>query len=159
MQENARRWRMVLGVLLVAVTGCSTMNTVSKMPSDVDARVKNLAPPAGMSLVYVVRPTMLGFPFGGTVTANDELVGVTQGGIFVYAVLPPGDYKFKVTGHDNDGELTAKLDADRTYYVYQSLYTGLFRGITSLELVSTEKGREAISQCSLGNKLGTHVVP
>jgi hypothetical protein len=117
-----------------------------------------LQPPPGKSLVYVVRPTFLGKPFGGNITANDEFVGTTQGGMYVYAVLNPGEYKFKVTGHDTDSEIMVKLEAEKTYYIYQSVYPGLFKGATSLKLVNKEEGREALEKCKLGDKLGENIV-
>jgi hypothetical protein len=150
--------RTVITCLVLALApGCATMNNVSKMPPDVDAKAKRLTAPEDQALVYVVRPTMLGYPFGGTVTANGEFIGTTQGGIYIYALLPPGDYKFRVTGHDNDTDVAVKLEAGKVYYIYQSLYTGLFKGVTSLKVVSAEEGREALGQCALGDKLGAHV--
>ena len=108
-------------------------------------------------VVYVVRPTLLGKPFGGNITANDEFVGTTQGTIYVYAVLTPGEYKFKVTGHDNESEIVVKLEADTTYYIYQSVYPGFLKGLTELKLVNKEEGREALEKCTLGDKLGKNI--
>jgi len=142
----------------IMAAGCATMNTVKEMPGEVDSKVKSLQPPPGKSLVYVVRPTFLGKPFGGNITANDEFVGTTQGGMYVYAVLNPGEYKFKVTGHDTDSEIMVKLEAEKTYYIYQSVYPALFKGATSLKLVNKEEGREALEKCKLGDKLGKNIV-
>jgi len=160
--KGENKMKRALGFLAVFVVsiiavGCATMNTVKEMPSDVDSKVKSLQPPAGKSLVYIVRPTFLGKPFGGTITANEEFVGTTQGGIYVYAVLAPGEYKFKVTGHDSDSEVMVNLEGGKTYYIYQSVYPGLFKGTTSLKLVSKEQGREALEKCKLGDKLGKNI--
>jgi hypothetical protein len=148
---------LALACFISAFSGCATMNTVKEMPSEVDLKVKNMQPPAGKSLVYVVRPTFLGKPFGGDITANDDFIGTTQGGIYVYAVLPPGEYKFKVTGHDNESEIVMLLDGDQTYYLYQSVFPGLLKGTTSLKLVNKEEGREALQKCKLGDKLGRNI--
>lgn len=147
---------VIILMVLVAV-GCATMNTVKEMPAEIDLKVKSMLPPPGKSLVYVVRPTWLGKPFGGYITANDEYIGTTQGTMYVYAVLTPGEYKFKVTGHDNDAELAVNLEADKTYYIYQSIYPAVWSGATSLELVDKEKGREALEKCKLGDKLGKNI--
>lgn len=148
-----------VAIVLISImtVACATMNTVNPMPAAVDTKVKNIQPPAGKCLVYVVRPTFLGKPFGGEITANDEYIGTTQGGMYVYAVLTPGDYKFKVTGHDNDSEVTIKLEAGKTYYIYQSVYPGLLKGTTKLEVVSQEEGRKALQECTLGDKLGKNI--
>ena len=148
---------LVIILMSIMAVGCATMNTVKEMPASVDSKVKSMQPPSGKSLVYVVRPTLLGKPFGGNITANDEFVGTTQGTIYVYAVLTPGEYKFKVTGHDNDSEIMVKLEADTTYYIYQSVYPGFLKGLTELKLVNKEEGREALEKCTLGDKLGKNV--
>lgn len=150
---------MCLAIVLMSImaVGCATMNTVNKMPVEVDSKVKNMQTPLGKSLVYVVRPTLLGKPFGGNITANDEYVGTTQGGVYIYAILVPGEYKFKVTGHDSDSEIVVNLEADKTYYIYQSVYPGLFKGLTKLELVNKEEGRKALQECTLGDKLGKNI--
>lgn len=155
MKKSIMFFTIVL-VTFMAV-GCATMNTVKEMPAEVDSKVKNMQPPSGKSLVYVVRPTSLGKPFGGYITANDEYVGTTQGTMYVYAVLTPGECNFKVTGHDNDSELVVNLEADKTYYIYQSVYPAVWSGATSLELVDKEKGREALEKCKLGDKLGKNI--
>lgn len=149
---------IIILILSLTALGCATMNTVSPMPPDMDAKIKNLAPSPEKALVYVVRPTWLGKPFGGMITANDEYIGTTQGGIYVYAVLSPNAYKFKVTGHDNDAEVMVNLEAGKTYYIYQSVYPAIFRGAVSLALVDEKKGLEALHKCKLGDKLGDHIV-
>jgi hypothetical protein len=147
----------VIGLMFITAVGCATMNTVNEMPADLDSKVKSLQPSSGKSLVYVVRPTMLGKPFGGTITANDEFIGTTQGAMYVYAVLTPGEYKFKVTGQDNDSEIVVNLEADKTYYIYQSVYPAFFKGATTLKLVNDKEGREALEKCKLGDKLGKYI--
>ena len=150
---------LAIAIMSIMTVGCASFNSVNKMPVEVDTKVKNMQPPSGKSLVYVVRPTLLGKPFGGNITANDEYIGTTQGGMYVYAILTPGKYKFKVTGHDSSDEILVKLEADQTYYIYQSIYAGLFRGFTNLALVNDEEGRKALQECTLGDKLGENIAP
>jgi hypothetical protein len=144
-------------LISIMAVGCATMNAVNPMPASVDSKVKNMQAPTGKSLVYVVRPTFLGKPFGTDITANGEYLGTTQGGIYIYAVLAPGDYKFKVTGHDNDPEIMLKLESGKTYYIYQSVYPGLLKGIGKLEVVGQEEGIKALQECTLGDKLGKNI--
>jgi Protein of unknown function (DUF2846) len=157
--EKMKNSVMFFAIVLMSImaVGCATMNTVKEMPAEVDSKVKSMQPPSGKSLVYVVRPTRLGKPFGGYITANDEFIGTTQGAMYVYAVLTPGEYKFKVTGHDNVSEVVVNLEADKTYYIYQSVYPAVWSGATSLELVDKEKGRKALEECKLGDKLGKNI--
>jgi hypothetical protein len=148
---------LAIGLISMMAVGCATMNTVKEMPAEVDSKVKSMQPPSGKALVYVVRPTLLGKPFGGNITANGEFVGTTQGSMYVYAILIPAEYTFKVTGQDNESEITVNLEADKTYYIYQSVYPGLFKGLTELKLVTKEEGREALEKCTLGDRLGKNI--
>jgi hypothetical protein len=151
-----------LAIVLMSImaVGCSTMNNVKRMPAEADSKAKSLQPPSGKSLVYVVRPTLLGKPFGGNITANNEYVGTTQGGLYVYATLAPGEYTFKVTGHDNDSTIVVNLEAGKIYFikqeVYPSLFTG-FKGRTKLALLDNDQGRKVLQECRLGDKLGENI--
>jgi len=148
-----------LTIVLISIVafGCATMNNVKQMPADVDAKVKNMQPPSGKSLVYVMRPTLVEKTFRGNITANDEFVGTTEGGFYVYAVLSPGEYKFKVTGHDNYPEIVVNLEADKTYYIYQGVYAGKYNGTTSLIICDRDDGRKDLQKCTLGDKLGKNI--
>ena len=141
----------------IMVVGCASMNSVNAMPADVDSKVKTMQPPSGKSLVYVVRPTFLGKPFAGKVTANNEYVGTTQGGMYVYAILDPGEYKFKVTGQDNDSDIAVTLEAGKIYYIKQSVYVGIIKGLTKLTLLDNDDGRKVLQECTLGDKLGENI--
>jgi hypothetical protein len=147
----------VIVLLSFMAFGCATMNTVNQMPTEIDTKVKNLQPPSGKSLVYIVRPTSLGKPFAGIISANDEYVGTTQGNMFVYAVLAPGGYKFKVTGQDTDSEVDVTLEANKIYYIKQGVFPAVFKGATSMSLLNNEEGREALKECTLGDKLGKNI--
>ena len=144
-------------LLCLVASGCSS--NIAAAPSDVDARVKNLQPPSGKALVYILRPTWLGKPFAGHITANGQVIGSMEGEMYVYAALDPGQYEFKVTGQDNDSHITVNLEAGKKYYIYQSVYSGVLKGFTSLDLVDDDKGRAALGQCALSNDLGSNVVP
>lgn len=134
--------------------GCAS---VGKMPAEVDAKTKAMQPPVGKALVYVVRATLLGKPFGGNITANDKYVGTTKGGIYVYAILDPGEYKFKVSGHDNSSEITETLEAEKTYFIEEQVYPGVFKGFAKLTLLDADHGRQTLQKCSLGDKLGENI--
>jgi len=150
---------LVIFLVSIVAVGCATFNTVNEMPTAVDFKVKSLQPPLGKSLVYVVRPTLLGKPFGGNITANGEYIGTTQGGMYVYTVLAPGEYKFEVTGHDNDSEVVVNLEANKIYYIKESVFPGFWRGFTSLKLLDKDEGRKDLDNCTLGDKLGKNILP
>jgi hypothetical protein len=156
MKLNVKTIRTIMLVISVAVfaVGCAS---VGKMPVEVDSQVKSMQPPADKALVYVVRPTFLGKPFGGNITANDIYVGTTQGGIYVYAILTPGEYKFKVSGHDNSSDITATIEAGKTYFIEENVYPGFIKGIAKLTLLDNDQGRKALQECSLGDKLGENI--
>lgn len=144
---------VTLVIITLTAVGCASLST---MPPEVDSKVKALQPPVGKALIYVVRPTSLGKPFEGTITANDEYIGTTQGTLYVYAVLSPGEYKFKASGQDTESEIEVQLESDKTYYIYQSVYPALFKGAVRLSIVDNEEGRQALGECVLSGKLGKY---
>jgi hypothetical protein len=76
------------------------------------------------------------------------------GCMYVYAVLAPGEYKFKVTGHDSDSDILVNLETDKIYFIKQSVYPGLFKELTSLSLLDNDEGRKTLQECTLGDKNG-----
>ena len=145
---------IIATLALFLLVGCTS---VGKMPPEVDSQVKAMQPPVGKALVYVVRPTSLGKPFNGTITANGTYVGTTRGGMFVYAILPPGECKFKVTGHDNSSSIKTTLEADKTYFIKEEVFPGVIRGFAKLVLLDNDSGRKDLQHCSLGDKLGENI--
>ena len=77
--------------------------------------------------------------------------------MYVYCILAPGEYKFKVSGQDDSSEIGVNLEASKIYFIKQSVYVGIFKGLTKLTLLDNDEGRKVLQECTLGDKLGENI--
>jgi hypothetical protein len=54
------------------------MNNVNPIYFEINTKVKNMQPPSGKSLIYNIRLTFLGKPFGTDITAADTRLELRQ---------------------------------------------------------------------------------
>lgn len=109
----------------------------------------NLTPPSGEALVYVLRPSLMGFAAKSDVFANDIPIGFTRGLTFIYTALPPGEYTF--TSKYGKEPASFRFQANQTYYIKQELTTGLVTmKITHVQLDHRE-AMEILSTCNLSS--------
>lgn len=143
------KWLMFICVLSFFV-GCSA---VGKMPTAIDLKIRDLQPPEGKALVYVMRPTSFGSIVKMGVTANGQYIGATGGRRYIYTVLDPGKYVFESKA-ENTSEVHIVLEAGKTYYFEQVVKMGILMARNELVRLDDIEGRKKLSQCSLSNDLG-----
>ena len=144
-------YKWILFVFLVSfMAGCSA---VGKMPTAVDLKIRDLNPPEGKALVYILRPTSLGSIVKMEVTANGQYIGATGGKRYIYTILDPGKYIFSSKA-ENTSELHIVLEAGKTYYLEQKVKMGIILARNELLRLDDIEGHRKLSQCSLSNDLG-----
>ena len=132
------------------LVGCSA---VGKMPTAIDMKIRDIHPPEGKALVYVVRLTSFGSIVKMEISANGQYVGATGGKRYIYAVLNPGKYIF-ASKAENTSELHIVLEAGKTYYLEQKVKMGILMARNELVRIDDIEGRTKLSQCALSNDLG-----
>ena len=146
-----KHYKWILIVFLFSfMVGCSA---VGKMPTAVDLKIRDLHPPEGKALVYVLRPTSIGSIVKMEVTANGQYIGATGGKRYIYTILDPGKYIFSSKA-ENTSELHIVLEAGKTYYLEQKVKMGLIMARNELLRLDDIEGHKKLSQCSLSNDLG-----
>ena len=146
-----KHYKWILIVFLFSfMVGCSA---VGKMPTAVDLKIRDLHPPEGKALVYVLRPTSIGSIVKMEVTANGQYIGATGGKRYIYTLLDPGKYIFSSKA-ENTSELHIVLEAGKTYYLEQKVKMGLIMARNELLRLDDIEGHKKLSQCSLSNDLG-----
>lgn len=144
-------YKWILFVFLVSfMAGCSA---VGKMPTAVDLKIRDLSPPEGKALVYVLRPTSFGSIVKMEVTANGQYIGATGGKRYIYTILDPGKYIFSSKA-ENTSELHLVLEPGKTYYIEQKVKMGIIMARNELLRLDDIEGHRKLSQCSLSNDLG-----
>jgi len=143
-----RRWMWLAGLALaLSAAGCAMVGTMPKEQGD---QARNLTPPEGKALVYVVRPARIGMGVPMTVTCDSVEVGRTGGARFVYAVLDTGAHVF-ASKAENRSELPIVLEAGKTYYLEQKVTMGLLYARNKLVRLEEKEGREKLLKCYLSN--------
>ena len=103
------------------------------------------------ALVYVVRPTSIGFAIKSFFLCDDEILGINRGSSYFFAYLDPGKHVLWSKSENVDA-LELDVEGGKTYYIQQHVRMGGFRARTKLEVLDETEGKEAVSKCA---KYGT----
>jgi hypothetical protein len=141
-----KTFKKALGLLFAAIliTNCG----VQKASVELDTKAKGLTAPSGKAIVYIVRPSSLGFAVKFTVNCNDKYIGATGGQRFIYTILDPGKYLF-TSKAENKAELEVTVEADKIYFIDQIPQMGIMKARNKLELITEAEGREKLKTCKL----------
>jgi hypothetical protein len=103
-------------------------------------------PEAGKALVYVVRPTSMGYAVKSFFLVDDAIAGINRGSSYFYVQVDPGRRVFWSKSENIDAlELT--VEAGRTYYIQQQVQIGGFRARTKLSVLDEAEGKSALAKC------------
>ena len=114
--------------------------------------VREMRPPDGKALVYILRPTSFGGIVIMEVTSNGNYIGATGGGRYIYAILEPGNNTL-VSKAENKSELQIVLEAGKTYYFEQKVKMGIIMARNELIRLDDAEGREKLLKCALSKDL------
>ena len=101
----------------------------------------------GQALLYVVRPTSIGFAIKSFFFVDDAIRGINRGSSYFFVDVPPGKHVLWSKSENVDA-LELQFEAGKTYYVQQKVQPGWGRARTRLELLSDAEGKEALAKCS-----------
>jgi pyruvate/2-oxoglutarate dehydrogenase complex dihydrolipoamide acyltransferase (E2) component len=109
------------------------------------------AAPADKALVYVVRPTNSGSRIQTRLGINGMWVGANNGNNYFFVTLDPGLYYFCSQGQDRSA-LALNVEAGKTYYLQQTVTTGMTRSRSSLDIVTDQSGQEGLTKANLSTR-------
>jgi len=146
-----KKYRLLIfiPIVLFFLVSCSA---VGRMPLEVDNMVREMRPPDGKALVYILRPTSFGGIVIMEVTSNGNYIGATGGGRYIYAILEPGNNTL-VSKAENKSELQIVLEAGKTYYFEQKVKMGIIMARNELIRLDDAEGREKLLKCALSKDL------
>ncbi len=102
--------------------------------------------PSDRALVYVVRPTSMGFAIKSFFLCDDEILGINKGSSYFFAHVEPGKHVFWSKSENVDA-LELEVEAGKTYYIQQHVRMGGFRARTKIEVLDEAAGRKALEKC------------
>ena len=114
--------------------------------------VLQLEPEPGKALVYVIRPSKVGYSVEMDVFSNNEYIGSTKGKNYIYFQLDPGETEFRSEG-ENISVLKLDLEAGSIYYIHQEVHMGSIKARADLHIFNNpEKARRQLTKCKLSKK-------
>jgi hypothetical protein len=128
---------------IVMLYGCASVN---KAPASVDAESKQFKANAAVSQVYVYRDETMGSAISMPVTVDGKMAGSTGPHSFFKFDLPAGSHT--ITSQDKESSLSLTTEAGKLYFVWQEVKMGAFSAGSKLQLVSEEKGKKGVADCT-----------
>jgi hypothetical protein len=136
---------LLLSLAAVAVTGCASGPSYSKMDSSIPALGTD------MGRIYFYRTAVLGMAIQPNVLLNGEKVGTAVPKGFFYVDRAPGEYQV-VTETEVKRKLSFVIEKGRTRYVKLNISMGFFVGRVYGELVEEEKALKDLKSCKYVGK-------
>ena len=99
------------------------------------------------ALVYVVRPTSVGFAIKSWLLCDDQVLGVNKGSSYFFAHVDPGKHVFWSKSENVDA-LELEVEAGKTYYLHQHVRLGGLKARTKLEVLDEADGQERLAKCA-----------
>jgi hypothetical protein len=103
---------------------------------------------ADKALIYVLRPTMLGYAIQTKLAVDGQWMGVNRGDSYFYFSLGSGQHYF-CSRAENRSVLALKVEAGRTYYLQQDIRMGVMKAQNELTLMDEEKAKEKLEKLHL----------
>ena len=104
--------------------------------------------PADKALIYVLRPTMIGFGIQSKLAVDGEWKGVNRGKTYFYLMVEPGE-RFFCSQAENQDYLKLTVEAGKTYYLQQKVEMGFFKARTNLVMMTAEEGVKKLKDVNL----------
>ncbi len=104
--------------------------------------------PADKAVVYVLRPTIIGFAVQSKFAVDGEWLGVNRGKTYFFLMVEPGEHYF-CSKSENQDALKLSVEAGKTYYLQQKVEAGFMKARTNLVEMTEEKGKEKLKDVNL----------
>jgi len=120
-------------MLISSTSGLRAEDYVVKHKSKEMGEVKS-----DKALVYILRPSFVGFAVKMWAFADDQFLGVTYGKNYSYAYVNPGEHVFWSKA-ENVNAIRMKVTAGQIYYLRQRTRPGAFRAATLVQVLTNKK--------------------
>ena len=111
--------------------------------------------PSDKAMIYVMRPTMIGFKIDSKLAVDGQWMGVNRGKTVQIAVvhhmritLEPGEHFF-CSESENQSYLALTVEAGKTYYLQQKVKAGIWKARTELVVMDETTGKKKLADVNL----------
>ncbi len=105
------------------------------------------------ALLYVVRPTSIGFAIKSFSFVDNTIVGINRGSSYFFVDVTPGKH-ILWSKSENVDALEVTFEAGKTYYLQQQVQLGGFRARTKLKMLDATEGPAALAKCKKHGTMG-----
>jgi hypothetical protein len=99
---------------------------------------------ADKSLIYVMRPTMMGNKIQTKLAVDGEWKGVNRGNNYFFFTLQPGEHYF-CSQAENRSVLVLTVEAGKTYHLQQGIRMGVMKARNELSVMDDAKGQQKLA--------------
>lgn len=104
--------------------------------------------PDGKAMIYVLRPTIIGYKVNSKLAVDGEWMGVNRGRTYFFFPVEPGE-RFFCSEAENQDYLALNVEAGKTYFLQQKVEAGLWKARTNLVVMTEEEGRKKLADVNL----------
>lgn len=104
--------------------------------------------PEDKALIYVLRPTIIGYKINSKLAVDGEWKGVNRGKTYFFFTVEPGERYF-CSESENQDYLKLNVEAGKTYYLQQKVEMGLWKARTNLVVMTEEEGKKKLADVHL----------
>ena len=124
---------------------CGTKEKEVKYVADTDKKSHPTGEQAAdKSLIYVLRPTMMGNKIQTKLAVDGEWKGVNRGNNYFFFTLPPGMHYF-CSQAENRSVLVLTVEAGKTYYLQQGIRMGVMKARNELSVMDDAQGQKKLA--------------
>lgn len=104
--------------------------------------------PADKALIYVLRPTIIGYKINSKLAVDGKWMGVNRGKTYFYFTVEPGERYF-CSESENQDYLALTVEAGKTYYLQQKVEMGMWKARTNLVVMNETEGKKKLEDVNL----------
>ena len=105
-------------------------------------------PSAGKALIYVLRPTIIGYKINSKLAVDGNWVGVNRGRTYFFFEVEPGERYF-CSESENQDYLALTVEPGKTYFLQQKVEAGMWKARTNLVVMTESEGRKKLADVHL----------
>lgn len=104
--------------------------------------------PADKAMIYVLRPTIIGYKINSKLAADGNWMGVNRGKTYFFFPVEAGEHYF-CSESENQDYLALTVEAGKTYFLQQKVEAGIWKARTNLVVMSEAEGRKKLEDVNL----------
>lgn len=138
--------RRIVSVLMALVLSLLSVAYAAEYYTKDKDNKKFGEPTDDMALVYVLRPAFVGAAIKTWAFADDQLIGVSKGKAYSFALVPAGKHIFWSKA-ENTSALEMEVEAGETYYFKQMIKMGINKARVKMVQIDEKEAKKHFEKC------------